>query len=181
MNIPADDAQYVTGVHEVLWGIILVALTLTLHAFGMLLTLRANHALKARFELKQSLLLGITIIVATSWLIILTHLLEVFIWAGFFLWKGALQNGNASLCYYFALMDYTTLGCNYNLRLNWRLLEGMIAIAGLLTFAWSTGVLLTVAQEFQDRHLSAVKPRRGHREARPVSPSAAETEVTNWP
>jgi hypothetical protein len=178
MNLPADDAQYVTGVHEILWGIILVALTLTLHACGMLLTLQANHALKARFELKRSLVLGISIIVATSWMIILTHLLEVFIWAGFFLWKGALQNGNASLCYYFALMDYTTLGCNYNLKLNWRLLEGMIAIAGLLTFAWSTGVLLTAAQEFQDRHLSRRKPGPGERGAKPVPAPPEVQEVS---
>ncbi len=181
MDITATEAQYVTGVHEVLWGIILVALTLTLHAFGMLLTLRANHGLKVRFEQRQSLMMGIGIIVTTSWLIILTHLLEVFIWAGFFLWKGALQNGNASLCYYFALMDYTTLGCDYNLKLNWRLLEGMIAIAGLLTFAWSTGVLLTVAQEFQDRHLSTAKFRRGQREAKRVSLSAEEREVSSRP
>jgi hypothetical protein len=179
MDIPAAEAQYVTGIHEVLWGIILVALTLTLHACGMLLTLRANHALKGRFELKQSLIVGISIIVATSWMIILTHLLEVFIWAGFFLWKGALQNGNASLCYYFALMDYTTLGCNYNLKLHWRLLEGMIAIAGLLTFAWSTGVLLTVAQEFQDRHLPRLKPRPGQPRARPVPAPLEDQEVSD--
>ncbi len=84
MNIPAADQQYVTGVREIVAGILLVALTLTLHAVGM-----------------------------------------------------------------------------------------------LLTFAWSTGLLLTVAQDFQDRHLSAAKPRRGQREAKPVAAPVDAVEVSN--
>jgi hypothetical protein len=60
-------------------------------------------------------------------------------------------------------MDYTTLGCKYNLVLRWRLLEGMIAMAGLLTFAWSTGVLFTLAHDFQNQQLQLLKERRGRR------------------
>jgi hypothetical protein len=60
---------------------------------------------------------------------------------------------NASMAYYLALLDYTTLGCEYDLPVKWRLLEGMIAISGLMTFAWSTGVLFALAQEFQGREL----------------------------
>jgi hypothetical protein len=46
----------------------------------------------------------------------------------------------------------------------------MIAIAGLLTFAWSTGVLLTLAQEFQDQQLLLLKLRRSKRQPPPKSP-----------
>jgi hypothetical protein len=166
MNIPVADQAYVTGLKEILWGILLVAITLSMHGVGMLTTLQANGVLKERFERKPSLAMGLSTIIVTSWMIILVHLLEVFIWAGFFLWKGALTNSNASLCYYFALLDYTTLGSPYNLTLDWRLLEGMIAIAGLLTFAWSTGVLMTVAQEFQDRQLMFLKQRREKRQVK---------------
>ena len=42
----------------------------------------------------------------------------------------------------------------------WRLLEGMIATAGLLGFAWSTGVLLTLAQDFQEQQMQRLKDRR---------------------
>lgn len=69
-------------------------------------------------------------------------------------------DANASLAYYFALMEYTTIGSAYNLKLDWRLLEGMNGIAGLLTFAWSTGVLLTLAEEFQSQRLLVVEGRR---------------------
>jgi hypothetical protein len=84
----------------------------------------------------------------------------------FFLWKGAFPN--RSLSYYFSLNEYTTVGSSFSLPVNWRLLEGMIATAGLLTFAWSTGILLTLAQEFQDQQLQAIKQRH---EKRPPAPA----------
>ena len=92
----------------------------------------------------------------------LHRLVEVFAWAGFLHWKRALPS--ISSAYYLSLLDYTTLGCEYDLPVSWRLLEGMIAISGLMTFAWSTGVLFALAQEFQTRVL--------HRKDRPA-PSGA--------
>jgi hypothetical protein len=77
---------------------------------------------------------------------------------------------NSSLCYYFALLDYTCLGSNYNLHLQWRLLEGMISMAGLLTFAWSTGVLMTLAQDFQDTQMQLLKQKRAKRHPKPGAP-----------
>ena len=74
----------------------------------------------------------------------------------FFVWKGAIPSPSAA--YYLALLDYTTLGCEYDLPMKWRLLEGMIAIAGLMTFAWSTGVLFALAQQFQERELRRGQP-----------------------
>ena len=156
-----DDTLYTTRLEEGLWGGLLVAVTLAMHGFGMLLTLRASYAFKERFK-RQSFGLGMSIIILASWMIIVVHLFEVTVWAHFFYWKDAVKasHNTISLCYYFALMDYTTLGSNYNLNLHWRLLEGMIAIAGLLTFAWSTGVLLTLAQEFQDQQMMLLKQKR---------------------
>jgi hypothetical protein len=169
---------YVTSAEEILWGILLVAVTMVLHGLGMLLTLRTSGGFKDRFGRTPSFTSGVCILILASWMIIVVHLVEVLAWAGFFLWKGAVNSpgANASLCYYFALMDYTTLGSNYNLHLRWRLLEGMIAIAGLLTFAWSTGVLLTLAQEFQEQQMQLVKQRREKRHAKhaPSLPSPSE-------
>jgi hypothetical protein len=70
-------------------------------------------------------------------------------------------------------MDYTTLGCDFNLLIRWRLLEGMIAVAGLLTFAWSTGILLTLAQDFQDQELQLFKQRRAKKHSQPHPPNPA--------
>jgi len=176
MTIPAAESQYVISLEEIFWGGTLVAITMAMHGFGILSTLRVNGALKQRFEHNPTFAKGMLILIVTSWVILLVHLIEVFAWAGFFLWKGAVNapQANASLCYYFALLDYTCLGSNYNLHLRWRLLEGMIAMAGLLTFAWSTGVLMTLAQDFQDQQMQLLKQKREKRHPKqtPAPPPA---------
>src|SRR5262245_57429358 len=142
---PPTPTHYLTSLEEIFWGGTLLTVTMILHGFGMLLVLRTKAALKERFGARPSFSKGIIPLILTSWMILLVHLVEVFAWAGFFVWTNAVNTktaapANVSLCYYFALMDYTTLGSAYNLHLRWRLLEGMIAVAGLLTFAWSTGI-----------------------------------------
>ena len=67
---------------------------------------------------------------------------------------------NFSTAVYFSFLEYTTVGSAYNLPLRWRLLEGMIATAGLLAFAWSTGVLMTLATAFQEQQLRLMRERR---------------------
>ena len=64
---------------------------------------------------------------------------------------------NASLCFYFSLNEYTTVGSDFSLPQHWRLLEVMIATAGLLTFAWSTRILLTLAQDFHEQQMKWLK------------------------
>jgi hypothetical protein len=117
----------------------------------MVLTLRASNALKQlsqRFK-GQSFILGLSILIVAAWMIILVDLAEISVWSGFYVWKGAIPN--PSRAYYYALVNYCTLNSGY-LPLRWRLLEGMLGMAGLLTFAWSTGVIFMLAQEFQEKH-----------------------------
>ena len=73
-----------------------------------------------------------------------------------YIYSGALQNPSSA--YYYALVNYCTLNSGY-LPQHWRLLEGILGMAGLLTFAWSTGIMFTLAQGFQERH---VRPRSDH-------------------
>jgi hypothetical protein len=159
--LPSD--PYVTSLEEVFWGGVLVAITMAMHGFGMPIVLRLQGALRRRFEKTPSFAKGILILILASWSILLVHLLEVLVWAAFFLWKGALPT--ASLAYYFSLNEYTTVGSAYSLPLPWRLLEGMIAMAGLLTFAWSTGILFTLAQDFQAQQMKLLELRRARRAA----------------
>lgn len=170
MNADILDSSYVISLKELFWGGTLVAITMAMHGFGMLLVLRLNTATKHRFESKPSFASGLFILILASWAIMLVHLSEVAVWAAFFLWKQAFPN--ASLCYYFALNEYTTLGSDYDLPLHWRLLEGMIGTAGLLAFAWSTGVLLTLAQDFQDQQMQLLKQRREKHQPKPAPSSS---------
>jgi len=144
MNTVPIESVYVTSLEEVFYGGALVALTMALHGFGMLGVVRANHTLKNCLGPRTNIVANLLPVIFTSWLIMLVHLVEVALWALFFLWKGAFPNH--STAYYFSLNEYTTVGSNFNLPLKWRLLEGMLATAGLLAFAWSTGILFTLAQ-----------------------------------
>ena len=168
--------QYITSLEEILWGSLLVAFTLTIHGFGMLWTLRGSNAFKARFGQRPSFVLGMSNLILASWMVTFVHIFEVMLWASFFQWQHCFVNYSTAA--YFALMDYTTVGSKYNLPQNWRLLEGMLAIAGLLGFAWSTGILLTLAQQFQDQQMQLRKrPQRkqGTHPAPAPSPHADTT------
>ena len=122
---------------------------------GCQLILRVQDAWRLRCQKQPSFAKGIVGLILASWAILLVHLLEVIVWASFFFWRGAFPT--RSLAYYFSLNEYTTVGSDYSLPFRWRLLEGMIAMAGLLTFAWSTGILFTLAQDFQEQQLQIRK------------------------
>ncbi|HTS55307.1 MAG TPA: hypothetical protein VMH26_18715 [Burkholderiales bacterium] len=146
-----EELHYVISLDEIMWGGLLLAVTIVIHGTGMVLTLRASSALKQlirRFE-QPAFILGLCVLIIAVWMIILIDLLEISVWSGFYVWKGAIPN--PSRAYYYALVNYCTLNSGY-LPLRWRLLEGMLGMAGLLTFAWSTGVIFMLAQEFQNKH-----------------------------
>lgn len=155
---------YVTSLEEVLWGITLVAITMAMHGCGMILTLVASKLLDRANDAAPSFSRGVGVLILASWMIVLVHLVEVMLWAAFFLWQDAMPN--ASTAYFFALMQYTAVGSGFNLPQRWRLLEGMLPIAGLMTFAWSTGVLFTLAQDFQSQQLALIHARRQARQAK---------------
>jgi hypothetical protein len=165
---------YVISLEEVFWGGMLIAITMAIHGFGMLLVLRLNHSLKNRFSAKRDILRGLLPIILASCLIMIVHLSEVLVWSLFFIWKGAFTN--PSLAYYFSLNEYTTVGSKFSLPQNWRLLEGMIATAGLLTFAWSTGLLITLAREFQDERMDLYKKRHPIRSSKVNPGEKAESQ-----
>ncbi len=149
MNFLQVEPTYIISFEEIFWGGVLVAVSMGIHGIGMLSVLRTNSSITKKYGGRKGFAVKLWPIILASIMIIFVHLTEVLIWALFFLSRGSFPN--ASLSYYFALNEYTTVGSKYNLPFNLRLLEGMISITGLLTFAWSTGVLFTLAKDFQEK------------------------------
>ena len=141
---------YVISLEEVMWSSLLVAITMAIHGTGMFLILGIIESLKERFGPVESFLGGLALVILASLLIIFTNVLEVIVWALFFLLQGA--QPNHSVAVYNALLNYTTLQAGY-LPQRWHLLEAALGMAGLLTVAWSTGILYMLAQDFQDTQL----------------------------
>jgi hypothetical protein len=151
-------STYVISFEEVMWGALLVAITMAIHGTGMFAILGITDSLKERSEPIESFLGGLGIVILASLLIIVTNGLEVIVWASFFLLQGAQPNHSVAM--YNALLNYTTLQAGY-LPQRWHLLEALLGMVGLLTVAWSTGILYMLAQDFQD---SQIRIRRRRRE-----------------
>ena len=149
-------STYVISLDEAMWGFALVAITMAIHGTGMFGILRAIDWLKERFSPVESFAGGLGLVILASLLIILTNIVEVMMWASFFLVRDA--QANHSVAMYNALLNYTTLQASY-LPQHWRLLEALLGMAGLLTVAWSTGILYMLAQDFQDTQLRKRKRR----------------------
>ncbi|HET6471611.1 MAG TPA: hypothetical protein VFG38_07190 [Pseudomonadales bacterium] len=148
---------YVISFEEVLYGSILLALTMAIHGAGMLATLRVNDTLHERFRDSQSFMVGVGIIILASWVMLLTSLVEVIVWAAFFVLKHA-QPGHG-VAIYNSLLNYTELQAGY-LPQRWHLLEGLLGLAGLMTMAWSAGTLYALVDVFQKQQLATFALRR---------------------
>lgn len=147
----SHEVFYDVALAELVWGGLLVAITIAAHAVGMAATLQLADVLKkwaTRLSTRAPL---IAPVILGAWLVCAVHLLEVGFWASFLVWKGIFPNGGVAYAY--ALMTYTTLGSQFVVPLDWRVFQGLLAMTGLMTFAWSTAVLATVARVFQgNRH-----------------------------
>jgi hypothetical protein len=153
---PQQDLAYVISADEIVWGGVLLALTIAVHGTAMLQILRMAFALTERtLGRSRSLGLQLAILIVAAWMIVLAHLVEIGIWATFFVWNGA--QPNIFSAFYNAMLNYATLAAGY-LPLRWRLLEGMLGIAGVLTFAWSTSTLLLLAPKITQAALAAARP-----------------------
>ncbi len=164
-------STYEISLDEAMWGALLVAITMAIHGTGMFGILRLIEALKERFAPMESFLGGLGLVILASLLIVVTNIIEVVVWASFFLLQGA--QPSHSIAMYNTLLNYTTLQAGY-LPQHWHLLEALLGMAGLLTVAWSTGILYMLAQDFQDTQL---RKRRSQR----AQPSTMDSEAAARP
>lgn len=146
-------SERLLNVGVILWGIVLIAVTMAMHAVGMPATKAAANRLWIRWPPRRGLYSGVPVLILASWMIVVVHLAEVIVWSGFLLWRGAMTS--PADVFYFTLCQYVTVGSALSLPDRWRILGGMISMAGLLTFAWSTAVLLTLEARFEKAQLDA--------------------------
>ena len=83
-----------------------------------------------------------------SWMIML-HLLEISLWAGFYVWRGAISDLPSA--WYFSAVTYTTTGYgDVVLPQLWRLVGGVEALTGILMCGWSTGFFFAVVSRLHE-------------------------------
>jgi len=118
----------------------LMAVCVVIHASGVTAAMRwvrQHPAESPRFWHWTALFVRLA-----GWMIVL-HLMEVAVWALFYVWQGAMPDLQSS--FYFSLTTYTTTGYgDVVLPRAWWLEGGVEALTGILMCGWSTGFFFAV-------------------------------------
>ena len=130
---------------KILIACLLVVVTVTIHAVGFAVLLRAmirSHALdKSGFRPVTGLVIGLT-----CWLILI-HLAEIAVWGLFYFWRGCLPDAESA--FYFSAVTYTTLGYGDLLLPGpWRMFAPLEAMVGILMCGLSTGLFFALVSRW---------------------------------
>ena len=122
---------------------------ITIHALIMTLVVRVAQSRHARAYAHPSLHL-IAVMIPTMTVFMITHTLEVVVWAAAYGLVDAAPDGADHV--YFAFVNYATLGYgDITPVARWRLLGPITAMNGALLFGWSTAVIFEVLRKVMAR------------------------------
>jgi len=124
----------------------LMALCVAIHAGGVswaLQVLRRMPRVPLQFWTSTRLFVLVSV-----WIVLL-HLAEISVWAGFYLWRNAMPDLPSAL--YFSAVTYTTTGYgDLVLVEGWRLLGAVEALTGILMCGWSTGFFFAIVNRLYE-------------------------------
>jgi Ion channel len=125
----------------ILVALILVAVTVVVHAAGLvalLMALARGHALvRTGFWPKTRLLIEVT------WVLVFVHAAEIAVWAMFFFMAGCLPDAESA--FYFSGVTYATVGYgDVVLPQPWRMLGPIEGLTGILMCGLSTGLFFAI-------------------------------------
>ena len=135
---------------DILVGSSICVLNIVIHAWLTVATIRVARGLAERKTTYPWRHL-VAIMIATVFMLMAAHMLEVFVWAAVYALVHAAPDG-ADLVY-FAFVNYATLGYGDIVPVpEWRLLGPMASMNGILLFGWSTAVIFEVLRKTMSEH-----------------------------
>lgn len=143
---------------EILLGLTLTLCTLVIHSAGMYLVMHKfelnwPNYLRERNELRRQFYFGRLVL-----LMLLTHIVEILLIAVILF--GMHSFHDLRTAFYFTGETYTTVGYgDVLLPTDWRQLALFIAMSGLFSFGWSTGVLVSIVGKTYDAQFSNLRNR----------------------
>lgn len=131
----------------------LMVATVIIHGFGTFEAMaNLSRVWQRKARLTQSPFVRLMHVLRVVSLLLLLHLVEAGIWAGFYLASGALPELETAA--YFSLTSYTTLGYgDVVLPARWRLLGPFEGAVGILMFGWSTGIMVAALSTIYGSYL----------------------------
>ncbi|MBL7965079.1 MAG: two pore domain potassium channel family protein [Flavobacteriales bacterium] len=142
-----------TPLEKLIWGALLLALCVAVHAAGMI---GLGRLVRDRWQDRSpGYFSDLWLLVRMAWMITLLHMVQIVVWAWFFTASGGLPN--VQTAFYFSSVTYTTLGYgDVVLPPTWRGMSGLESLTGILTAGLSTGfffnLLNRILEHRQQRH-----------------------------
>jgi hypothetical protein len=125
---------------QLMFALVLTSLTVLTHFGGMLWVKRFFRRFSSR---KKQYKLRSVVMIGTVAIIMVTHVMEITIWAVFYYGMGIASDWYSSV--HASLLHYTTLGeTTTPLPEQWRGFGGFEAMNAMLMFGWSTAMLAAV-------------------------------------
>jgi hypothetical protein len=134
------------------WGLPLIALTISIHAMGVVtmalvlvqIAVRLKHQ---SLRLRRAILIVIGVVGVVGLLLAALHGMEAAIWATAYLWLGAIDSPLDAMLY--SVDSITTRGASgLTLHRHWRMMGALEAADGMLVFGISTAYIFAVIQVF---------------------------------
>ena len=132
------------------WGLSLIALTMAIHATGVVVMAFVLVRFRARLEtralnLRNLIAILICTIVVIGLLLAALHGIECGIWAVAYLWLGALESPIDALLY--SVDSMSTRGASgLKLQQHWQMMGALEAVNGMLLFGVSAAYIFAVMQ-----------------------------------
>jgi len=118
---------------------------IAIHAVAMTIVLRVAQAASVKKHTHPALFL-IAVMIPTVSVLMITHTVEVFVWALAYWIVEAAPSGSNLV--YFAFVNFATLGYGDIVPVQrWPLLGPITAMNGMLLFGWSTAVIFEVMRK----------------------------------
>ena len=129
---------------HILIGIVLIVLTSIVHLGATRVSIFIIEKSKT-YSKKQQRLWNLAWLDAIVIMMILSSIVEAMMWAGCYVWVGAVEQFEDAL--YFSIVTYTTLGYgDITLNPDWRFLSSLEAASGIIIFGWSTAIVIAAFQ-----------------------------------
>ena len=134
------------------WGLSLIALTIAIHAMGVVMMAIVGLGIRVRLETRNLGLRHVILIVtggvgAVGLLLAVLHGIEAAIWAAAYVWLGALDSLTDAILY--SLDSMTTRGASgLTLAPRWQMMGALEAADGMLLFGISTAYIFAVMQVY---------------------------------
>jgi hypothetical protein len=134
------------------WGLSLIALTMVIHASGVVSMALVLHDIWARvasrsLALRHVFAILLSLIGAVGLLLAVLHGVEAGFWAAAYWWLGALDTPGEAILY--SVDSITTRGASgLTLPPHWRMMGALESVDGMLLFGISTAFIFAVLQVY---------------------------------